>query len=69
MEVQIGEIDKRKVKYMLAEVTYSTASYESARKYNVKMAYKKGKADKVFEYCEKDLSESFWKKNEKILSC
>ena len=54
---------------MLAEVTYSTASYESARKYNVKMAYKKGKADKVFEYCEKDLSESFRKKNEKILSC
>lgn len=54
---------------MLAAVTYSTASYESARKYNVKMAYKKGKADQVFEYCEKDLSEEFIKKNKKILSC
>lgn len=54
---------------MLAAVTYSTKSYESARKYNVKMAYKKGKADKVFEYCEKDLSPEFQEKNKNILSC
>lgn len=54
---------------MLAVVTYSTEDYKSARKYNVKMAYKKGKADKVFEYCEKDLSEEFKEKNKMILSC
>ncbi len=54
---------------MLAEVTYSTSAYESARKYNVKMAYKKGKADQVFEYCEKDLSKEFCERNQKILSC
>ncbi len=47
---------------MLAAVTYSTKSYESARKYNVKMAYKKGKADKVFEYCEKIYHRNFRKK-------
>lgn len=54
---------------MLAEVTYSTKEYEKARKYNVKMAYKKGKADKVFEYTEDDLDEQFKQKNQKILSC
>lgn len=54
---------------MLAVVTYSTKSYEKTRKYNVKMAYKKGKADKVFEYCEKDLSKEFREKNKRILSC
>lgn len=54
---------------MLAAVTYSTKSYESARKYNVKMACKKGKADRVFEYCEKDLSQEFIEKNKNILSC
>ena len=30
---------------MLAAVTFSTDNYKKARKYNVKMAYKKGKAD------------------------
>ncbi len=54
---------------MLAEVTYSTKDYEKARKYNVKMAYQKGKVDKVFEYCESDLSEEFKEKNRKTLSC
>lgn len=54
---------------MLATVTYSTEDYKCARKYNVKMAYKKGKADKVFEYCEKDLSEEFKEKNKKLFSC
>ncbi len=54
---------------MIVEVTYSTKEYENARKYNVKMAYKKGKVDKVFEYCEDDLEDSFKEKNQKILSC
>lgn len=54
---------------MLAEVVYSTGNYEKARKYNVKMAYRKGKVDKVFEYCEDDLSEEFKEKNKRILSC
>lgn len=54
---------------MIAEVTYSTADYAKARKYNVKMAYKKGKADKVFEYCETDLPKEFKEKNQRILSC
>lgn len=54
---------------MLVAVTYSTEDYRRARKYNVKMAYKKGRADKVFEYCEKDLSEEFKEKNKKIFSC
>lgn len=54
---------------MLAQVTYSTKDYENARKYNVKMAYQKGKVDKVFEFCEEDLSPEFVEKNKKILSC
>lgn len=54
---------------MIVEVVYSTKDYEKARKYNVKMAYKKGKVDKVFEYCEDDLSSQFKKKNKQILSC
>ena len=54
---------------MIATVTYATASYESAKKYNIKMAYKRGKADRVFAYSEDDLDEAFKKKNEKILSC
>lgn len=54
---------------MIAEVTYSTESYANTRKYNVKMAYKKGKVNRVFEYCEKDLSEEFKQKNKRILSC
>lgn len=54
---------------MIAEVTYSTKDYAKARKFNVKMAYQKGKADKVFEYDEEDLPQEFVEKNKKILSC
>lgn len=54
---------------MLAEVVYSTKDYENARKYNVKKAYQKGKADIVFEYCEDDLSIEFKERNAHILSC
>jgi len=69
MEVPAWKNNKRKVDIMLVTVTYSTEAYKSARKYNVKMAYKKGKADKVFEYCEKDLSEEFIERNKKTFSC
>lgn len=54
---------------MITVVTYSTENYEKARKYSVKMAYKKGKADKVFEYSEECLSEGFKIKNRKTISC
>ncbi len=54
---------------MLATVTYSTADYSKARKYNVKMALKRGKVDKVFECDENDISEEFYNKNAKVLDC
>lgn len=54
---------------MIVEVTYSDSAYERARKYNVKMAYKKGKFDKVYEYTREDIDEDFFHKNEKILNC
>ena len=54
---------------MLVAVTYSTSDYKKTRKYNVKMSYKKGKVDRVFEFDEKDLSEDFKQRNQKILSC
>lgn len=54
---------------MIAEVTYSTKDYEKTRKYNVKMAYQKGKVDQVFEFCEEDLAPEFMEKNRKTLSC
>lgn len=54
---------------MLASVTYSTIDFAQARKYNVKMAYKKGKVDHVFEFSEKDISKEFREQNAKILTC
>lgn len=54
---------------MLVAATYSTSNYEKTRKYNAKMAYKKGKVDKVFEFDESHLSEEFKQKNQRILSC
>lgn len=54
---------------MIAAVTYSTEDYQDARKYNVKMAYKKGKVDQVFEYTNECITEEFRNKNKKILNC
>lgn len=54
---------------MLVAVTFSTDNYKKARKYSVKMAYKKGKVDKVYEFDENDLESEFKEKNKKTLSC
>jgi hypothetical protein len=53
---------------MIGAVTYSTVSFESMRRKNVKSAYKKGKADIVFEYTPEDIDESFKEKHKYILS-
>lgn len=54
---------------MLAEVVYANKAYKKAQEYNVKMAYRKGKVDQVFAYCENDLSRDFREKNKRILDC
>lgn len=53
---------------MIAAVTYSTESFASLRKLNLKSAYKRGKADITFEYTPDDIDESFREKNKIILS-
>ena len=53
---------------MLAGVTYSTSDFELYRKKNIDSALTKGKVDKYFEFTEKDIDESFFRKNEKILT-
>jgi hypothetical protein len=53
---------------MIAAVTYSTENFKNERKLNVKSAYKKGKADLVFEFTQDDIDESFKEQNKKILS-
>ena len=53
---------------MIAAVTYSTDNFKSVRKLNVISAYKKGKADLVFEYTQEDIDENFKESNKKILS-
>ena len=53
---------------MIAAVTYSTENYKSVRKLNVKSAYRKGKADIVFEYTPEDIDESFKESYKKIFS-
>ena len=53
---------------MIAAVTFSTEKFKDERKLNVKSAYKKGKADLVFEFTQDDIDENFKKKNHKILS-